>query len=134
MTTQVKITSKGFEDYLERLNQLGADLDEAAARAVLAGAEVAQEGMIARAPELTGNLKRHIRIKGPDRDGNYVFCEVGVIHEKGFTDAETARYANAQEYGTSSMAAHPYIRPTMYEDRRKIIAAMRESFERDLER
>jgi HK97 gp10 family phage protein len=75
-----------------------------------------------------GNLKAHIKIDGPHHDGNYHWAMVGVIHDIAFTDAETARYGVAQEYGTSSMAAQPYIRPTIDEDKGKAGKAMLEVF------
>jgi len=54
-----------------------------------------------------------------------------VIHDKAYTDAETARYGMAQEYGTSSMSAHPYIRPTLKADNRKIRGAERKVLKED---
>ncbi len=131
MTTRIKISTKGFEELLENIASLGQDVDAACQRAVAAGAEVAQNGMKRRVPKDTHNLENHIKIDGPHQEGNYSFVSVGVIHKTEFTDAETARYANHQEYGSSSMPAHPYIRPTMAEDAGKIKKAMRESLEQD---
>jgi HK97 gp10 family phage protein len=121
----------GLSEWMEKIQKTGESVDDAAERSVLAGAEVAQEEMIDRAPELTGNLKKHIKIKGPKRDGNEVSAEVGVIHDIKYTDAETARYAMAQEYGTSSMPANPYIRPAWKKGMRKIRKAQRESLKKD---
>jgi|DewCreStandDraft_4_1066084.scaffolds.fasta_scaffold06643_7 HK97 gp10 family phage protein len=129
MATKATLTLKGLDEYLEKIAAAGKDVDEAAARAVLAGAEVLQEGMRNRVPVRTGNLRENIRIFGPEQDGNFVFCEVGLIDRRGLTDADTARYGNAQEYGTSSMAAQPYIRPTIAEDGKKARDAMKESLE-----
>jgi HK97 gp10 family phage protein len=131
MTTHASLTLKGLEEYLEKVVQAGNDIEEAALRAVLAGAEVIQDGMQNRAPVKTGNLRDHIKIWGPNLDGYEIWAHVGVIHDARFTDDETARYANAQEYGTSSMPAHPYIRPAIDQDSRKARQAMRESLERD---
>ena len=131
MATQSKLDLKGLEEYLERIAKAGHDVDESAARAVLAGAEVTQEGMRSRVAVDTGNLSEHIQIKGPEQDGNTITCEVGVIYLKEWTDADTARYGNTQEYGSSKMPAHPYIRPTLKNDRKKILQAERESLERD---
>lgn len=69
MATSAKLTLKGLEEYLEKIAAAGKDVDEAVAKAVLAGAEVLQEGMQMRAPERTGNLKNNIRIYGPEQDG-----------------------------------------------------------------
>ena len=131
MATKGMFSLKGMEEYLETLATADGNVDEATARAVMAGAEVAEAGMVKRAPELTGNLKSKIAIKGPDRDGNFHFAEIGLIHDKNFTDAETARYGMAQEFGSASMPAHPYIRPTLKRDKSKIRKAERESLEKD---
>lgn len=127
MTTRVKISTKGFEGLLEQIAELGQDVDAAAKQALAAGAEVAKAGMRRRVPKDTHNLEQHIQATEVQQDGNYLYTEVGVID----ADADTARYGNAQEYGTSSMAAQPYIRPTMTEDARKIRQAMRKSLEED---
>jgi HK97 gp10 family phage protein len=131
MATQGKFELKGLEKYLETLAEAGQNVDASATRAVEAGSEVAQAGMVRRVPVDTGNLRDHIRIKGPEQDGNFISAEVGVIHSAGFTDADTARYGNAQEYGTAEMAAQPYIRPALDEDKGKIRKVMRESLEKD---
>jgi HK97 gp10 family phage protein len=119
------IDTKGFEEYLEKVALAGRSVDDAARRAVIAGAEVAKEGMRKRVPVDTGNLQEHIDFTDPELEGNIVFVLVGVID----ADAETARYGNAQEYGTASMAAQPYVRPTMDHDAGRIKAAMRAALE-----
>jgi len=131
MTTRVKVSTKGFEEYLEKLAQAGLDVDQSIQKALLAGAEVAKEGMKKRAPKDTHNLEEHVKIDGPFQEGNFSYLAVGIIHKESFTDAETARYANSQEYGTSSMPAQPYIRPTMNEDAGKIKKAMKNSLIED---
>lgn len=127
MATKTYISTKGFEEYLERIVAAGKDVDEAAFHACQAGAEVAKKGMVVRVAKDTMNLQDHIQIDGPHQEGNYSFVEVGIINKKDFTDANTARYGNAQEYGTSSMPAQPYIRPTMSGDKRKILQAIKAS-------
>ena len=131
MSVRYNFSLRGMSEWLEKIGQTGKNVDDSAAKAVLAGARVAQEGMIDRAPELTGNLKAHIKIKGPTQEGNEVSVLVGVIHDINYTDAETARYGMAQEFGTSSMPAHPYIRPTLKKDKRKIRGAERKVLKED---
>lgn len=127
MTTRVKVSTKGFDEYLENLANAGKDVDLSIAKALIAGADVAEEGMVKRVPKDTHNLEDHIKRTDVQVSGNFSFLEVGVLD----ADAETARYANAQEYGTSSMAAQPYIRPTIKEDARKINKAIKESLIKD---
>lgn len=131
MSVRSNFSLTGMSEWLEKIGQAGKNVDESAAKAVMAGAKVAQEGMIERAPKKTGNLKAHIKIKGPIQEGNEISALVGVIHDKAYTDAETARYGMAQEFGTSSMPAHPYIRPTLKGDNRKIRGAERKVLKED---
>jgi len=127
MTTRVKVSTKGFEEYLEKLAAAGRDVDKDIHKALNAGADVAVDGMRRRVRKDTHNLEQHIDKTEVRQDGNYSFVEVGVLH----ADEDTSRYGNAQEYGTSSMPAQPYIRPTMNEDAGKIKKAMKESLIED---
>jgi HK97 gp10 family phage protein len=111
----------GFDEFLEKLKELGQDVDKAAARALEAGAAVAVAGMQSRVAIDTGNLKEHLGAGKVVLDGNRSTIEVGLVKP----DAKTARYAMVQEYGSANVRAHPYIRPTLAEDKSKIRAAMR---------
>lgn len=121
MSARVKLELKGLEEYLERVAAAGNDVDVATAAALVAGADVALVGMQRRVAVLTGDLKSHLSRSEPQRDGNRHWIYVGL---KG--DGKTMRKGLAQEYGTSSMQAHPYIRPTLTEDGRAIRAAERD--------
>jgi HK97 gp10 family phage protein len=126
MTTRLKLETKGFAEYLEKIAQAGINVDQAAAGALLAGGEILLDGMKRRVPKDTHNLEKHLTVDGPHRDGNFHYVVVGLAKS---TDAVTARYGNAQEYGTSSMGAQPYIRPTLDTDMRRARQAMKESFD-----
>jgi len=126
MATKGWITTKGFAEYLERIAEAGRDVDQAAAEAVRAGGAVLLAGMVRRVPKDTHNLEQHLVATEPVREGNFTFLTVGMREG---ADAETARYGNAQEYGTSSMAAQPYIRSTMDSDTPRARKAMREVLE-----
>jgi HK97 gp10 family phage protein len=127
MPTRAKLTLKGFDRYLEAIKEAGRDVDAAAARAVQAGGEVALNGMQERVPKDTHNLEEHLELQ-TGRDGNVHYAEIGLLKD---TDADTARYGNVQEFGSTTTAAQPYVRPTMDEDKNKIRKAMRESLEKD---
>lgn len=122
------MTTKGFEPFMEQIAKLGKNLDAVVDRALEAGAEVLLDGMQRRVPKDTHNLEEHLKVDGPHQEGNYHYITIGLMD----ADAETARYGNAQEYGTSSMAAQPYIRPTLDSDKRKAGAAMKQVFEQEL--
>jgi len=128
MATKAKFQTKGFDKYFEALAAADRDIDAAADKALMAAGQVLLGGMKERVPKDTHNLESHLAIEGPIVDGNFHYIEVGI--EKG-ADAETARYANAQEYGSTSMAAQPYIRPTLDKDKKKARAAVRKSLKED---
>lgn len=123
MTTRATLNSKGFAEYFEALVKLGRDVDQVAADMLQAGGQVLVDGMKQRVPKDTHNLEEHLVCTEPERDGNYTFVVVGMDPN---TDAETARYGNAQEYGTSSMSAQPYIRPTLDSDMSTARKAMKQ--------
>ena len=123
MTTRLKLETKGFSEYLERVAQAGKDLDTAADQALAAGGEILLAGMQRRVPKDTHNLEGNLEMTEPQRDGNFHVIEVGLSKK---ADAETARYGNVQEYGSSSMAAQPYVRPALDEDMGKARVAMRQ--------
>jgi HK97 gp10 family phage protein len=128
MAVRGNLSMKGLERYLEDLTAAGANVDECADRALAAGGDVALEGMQRRAPEDTGNLKGKLAASAPETDGNLHVVRIGLAAD---VDAETARYGNAQEYGTASMPAQPYVRPTFDEDKSKISGAMRSQLKQD---
>lgn len=124
MAVRAKIDLKGFGEMLEEINKLGGDIDAATDRALEAGGEVLLGGMQRRVRKDTHNLEQNLVVEGPFRDGNFHWVEVGLSSR---ADGETARYGTVQEFGSSSMAAQPYVRPAVDEDRRGVNAAIRES-------
>lgn len=135
MPVRWNMSLKGLDDYLEAVDQAGHDVDDAAERAVCAGGDVAEEGMQRRAPvgkppkdKHPGLLRKTIRRSAPEREGNTVSVDVGVLRD---APAEVARYGNVQEFGSVHQPAQSYVRKTMDEDKRKVFAAERESLEED---
>jgi HK97 gp10 family phage protein len=126
MPIRYRLETKGFSEYLERLVQAGKDVDVVADEALAAGGDVLLDGMLRRVPRKTGNLANHLERTEPERDGNFHSVMVGLSRT---ADSNTARYGGAQEFGTSSMPAHPYIRPAIDEDMRSARAAMKAIFE-----
>jgi HK97 gp10 family phage protein len=121
MPARFSLDLTGFDEFLEKLQAIGENVDAAAGQALEAGAAVAVAGMRARVAVDTGNLQEHIKAGPVELSGNTSTIEVGIIS----ADGKTVRYAMVQEYGSASVTAHPYIRPTMGQDKGKIRAAMR---------
>lgn len=118
MATTGKLELGGLANYLEDIARAGQDIDAAAGRALAAGAQPILAQMKVDVPKDTHNLENHLAVDGPHRTGNFSYIDIGVITG----NKETAIYGNVQEYGSSSVAAHPYIRPAL---RSKKAAAMR---------
>jgi HK97 gp10 family phage protein len=128
MTTTGRLTTKGFEDYLEKLAAAGRNVDNAVDRALEAAAPIALAGMIRRAPKKTGHLASHLFASPVRFSGNFRFVKIGLdVHDL------TALYGIYEEYGSpkSGRVAHPFIRPAMIEARRSMVATLRKSLEED---
>ena len=126
MPVRYKLETKGFSEYLEVLAQAGKKIDPIADDALVAGGDVLLTGMERRVPRDTGNLAAHLERSEPEQDGNFHSVTVGLSKD---TDADTARYGAAQEYGWGpDHPAQPYIRPAIDEDMRSARAAMKAVF------
>lgn len=125
---RAKLETKGFEEFLERITQMGKGVDQAAAKALEVGGDVLLAGMKRRVPKDTHNLEEHLVRSEPNQDGNFIYIEVGLAKD---SDQRTVVYGTAQEYGTSSMAAQPYIRPTLDSDMGKTRVEMKKVLEEE---
>lgn len=123
MSTTGRLDFSGLSNYLEELARAGQDVDAAAARALDAGAQPILTQMKVLVPKDTHNLEGHLGVDGPHRTGNFTYVDIGVVT----ADRETAIYGNVQEYGSSSVEAQPYIRPSLKGKKAAAMRAMKES-------
>lgn len=112
----------------DQLAELGEDIDQVAAESLDAGADVVLAGMKKRVPVDTGDLKNQLKKGKTKRDGNVTMIEIGQVGEDSKISPQDAIKANVNEFGSSSMQAQPFVRPTMTEDKSKINKAMRKPF------
>jgi HK97 gp10 family phage protein len=131
MPIKTRLTTKGFEEYLERIAAAGANIDAIAEQALEAGGGVLLGGMQQRVPKDTRNLESHLAVEGPFRDGNFHWVEIGLAKN---TDANTARYGNVQEFGSATTAAQPYVRPTLDHDMARARKAMKVVFVEEVQK
>ena len=117
------LTTRGFDEYLDKLAKAGKDIDPIADEALDAGSAVLETGMLKRAPELPGHLKSKIG-RRKITDGNYHAVEIGIQN----VDRETELYFFYQEMGSAHAPAHPYLRPTFDHDRSKARNEMKRVF------
>ena len=127
MATKGSLSLAGLEKYLEEFAAAGRDVDGAAANALRAGAtEVVLPEMIKLVPKDSHNLEEHLEAGEVVRDGNFSSIDVGILD----ADKETAIYGNVQEFGSSSVEAQPYIRPS-FAKKTAIRKAMEKSLKSD---
>lgn len=97
---------EGMDKLIAKLNALGGNAINALTEAIGTTILSAQGDAVAHAPVDTGALKLSIA-SSMERDSDSV---TGVV----FTNSPYAAY---QEFGTSRMAAHPYMMPALNENK-----------------
>lgn len=123
MATTGRLDLGGLAVYLEDLARAGQDVDAAAERALEAGAQPVLAEMKRLVPKDEHNLEAHLGTDGPNRDGNLISIDIGVINP----DKHTAIYGNVQEFGSSSVTAQPYVRPPFKTRKAAAMRAMKDS-------
>lgn len=86
-----------------------------------AGANVVRDEARAKAPVRTGNLKRKIRTRERSEEGGNMRFAVEIPRD--------AFYGRFLEYGTSKMAAKPFLRPAAENKTEAAVTRMRDSLE-----
>lgn len=124
---RASLDTKGINETLEDLLHKIEDIDDAAGDALAAGGDVLLQGMERRVPRDTNNLANHLERTPVEQEGNYLSIHVGLSKR---ANKRTAIYGTVQEYGSSSNAAQPYVRPTIDSDmshaQRAIIDVLKE--------
>lgn len=117
----------GADTLLRKLRQLeDAVAGDALEQAVKAGAEPIRADASQRAPRRTGKLAGSIIVE-PDEKGK-TQASVKIGPEK------DAFYGLFHEFGTSKMAANPFLRPAMDEQKDAAVAAVRRELQKALAR
>lgn len=116
------LNTKGFEEYLETLQQAGKDIDPIVDRTLQIGGSIIKDAMVQYAPEETGHLKSRIEMQEAN-DGNYHAVKIGIFN----IDRERELYFFYQEYGSGHGPANPFLRPAFDNKGRKATAAMKQN-------
>lgn len=103
VTSGLRIEIEGLDDLERKLSGLGATINAQGLleNALMSGAEIVQSAFSAAAPRRTGQLAGDIQISKQGRQKFSVRVGPGIA---GF-------YGRYLEYGTSKMAARPWMRP-----------------------
>lgn len=111
------VTMKGREAHRQRLKKLtGSEVVKAARRVLKVGADRIQSAAHNSISRGSGSMGRHV----PSKPGEPPHRDIGTLQDYILSDfvseleaqvTSEAPYAAALEFGTSKMAARPYMRP-----------------------
>lgn len=140
-----KVQVKMPEEFLLRLSRLGDRTDEIIPKVLEAGGEVVLDKVRANLAAVVGrDTKEESRSTGElvsalglspaklDRDGNYN-VKVGFAEPRR-DGRSNAMVANVLEYGKSGQPAKPFLKPAKSATRAPCIEAMKNAFEREVEK
>lgn len=140
-----KVEVKLPEDFLLRLSRLGDKTDEIIPKVLEAGGEVvlgkvrsnlqAVIGRDTKEPSRsTGELASALGVSPAklDRNGNYN-VKIGFAEPRS-DGGSNAKIANVLEYGKSGQPAKPFLKPARSATRAPCIEAMKEAFEKEVEK
>lgn len=110
----VYLDSKKTVAVLSKLKTIGTEAPSTTQSALLAGSQTVVNSAKAKVRKKTGTLSRsiHAEVNGPEE------VVVG-------TDVTYAKY---QEFGTSKMQGHPYLRPALSENTEKVVAKVQRAY------
>jgi len=144
----------GFKELAVALRELPERVARNGLRAAVnAGSTVIKKEVISKAPEDTGALKDNIYQKqvreqsGPMRQTFYVGVRKGVAKYantaanrragkagKVYKDAGTTFYWRFLEFGTSKLAAHPFVRPAFESKKEDAVIAIGEKLDERIQK
>lgn len=126
---------RGMEATITQFKQLAAGSEEAAKRAVRAGAKVLAQRLREKAPVETGALRDSIKpepVKYSAADGYY--CEVKPVGNHPSTGEPLAKIGNVLEYGRSygrtKKAGLGWFHPTVKAAESEVLAEIQAEFEK----
>lgn len=121
----IEFNMTSLTEMVEAMELEAQEIDTNLAIAIKEGAKIAQQGMKRRVKKDTRNLENNIHIdRVKNADGQFSI-EIGLMRAGQYkVDADTARYGNVLEYGSTTQRAHSYVRTTMLEDNDEMFRAI----------
>lgn len=115
------IQLEGMQELLSRLGRIGAEAEQVKKDALQAGAEVVQQAASEKAPKRTGALAENIVISDITEDGT---VDIGPDRDR--------FYGFFLEFGTSKMAARPFLQPAFEENKEQVQQKMADVIRREM--
>jgi HK97 gp10 family phage protein len=117
-STKVSFRVTGLEEYLEKIQKIGGNMETLVGEAIEASAQPIANDIRkwAEKHKRTGAALEGVDISPIQRDGDQIFVEVGINTKK----KKSAWHIVFVEYGTPRMAADPGIRPAFKKNKVKV--------------
>jgi len=115
----VRFHVSGLDEYLKKIKEAGANVDEIVAKAVEESGHPIYEDILiwAKKHKDTGETLEGVTITKVQREGNRFYIDVGIDTTK----AKTAWHAVFVEYGTPTNVADPGIRNAFSQNKKNVI-------------
>jgi len=129
MANSMKLSMKGFEDMLERIQKSGGNINQAAEKALIEGAKPFRDDLKKGIQKhyRTGLTESTLRDLKVEWDGNIASLKTGFDISKGGLPALFI------EYGTPTQKANPFIRPSIKRNESKAKRIQKEELMKALE-
>lgn len=124
-----KFEAKGLDEYIEKLRNLGANVEGSCKRAVYPAAGVVIEAIKANTPVDTGGLRDSMALRTFVNENGYIYTQVAFdgYDERGHPNPVKARVL---ESGSSTRQKHPFIRPAVNQVRARAEAMIAAEFDK----
>lgn len=128
MSTEIK----GLEQLISKLNNLPEKLEKKVIRAaVRKGAILVRDKAREKAPVKTGTLKKSIKIRSNKVANGIISFKIGPTNDK--KKGTDVFYGRFIEFGTSKMAAKPFMRPALDESETEVLNVVIDNIKSKLE-
>ncbi|WP_442765105.1 HK97-gp10 family putative phage morphogenesis protein [Sulfurospirillum cavolei] len=123
---------KGLEQLISKLNNLPEKLEKKVIRAaVRKGAILVRDKAREKAPVKTGTLKKSIKIRSNKVANGIISFKIGPTNDK--KKGTDVFYGRFIEFGTSKMAAKPFMRPALDESETEVLNVVIDNVKSKLE-
>ena len=122
--TKVIFSVSGLEEYLEKIQKTGDNMDELVGKALMASAQPVYNDIRkwAEKHKRTGATLEGVDVSPVKKDGGFLYVDVGLNTAKN----KDAWHAVFVEYGTPRKPAEPGIRPAFKKNQAKVKRIQRE--------
>ena len=123
-----EIELKGVQEILDRLQVVGANIGKLENKALMNAAEPVLQDAISNVLVDTGKLKEHLNVGKVRKKDGVKYIDVGISK----SDNSKVFYGKFIEFGTTKIAAKPFLGPAIERNKAKVEAIIAETLKEGL--